>query len=135
MNKIESINLIYRNPDVRGGRPCIVGTTIRVIDLVMAMNFRERGPDELAADYDLPMEKVHAALAYYYCNRAEIDADIRADIKRSDELVREYMDLQDLPDVSSLRFRLAVARAYAELNQEAVAGRAEAEFELAAQAN
>ncbi|MCE2473101.1 MAG: DUF433 domain-containing protein, partial [Anaerolineae bacterium] len=30
MKTIESINLIYRDPDVRGGRPCIVGTGLRV---------------------------------------------------------------------------------------------------------
>ena len=127
MDKIESINLIYRNPNVRGGRPCIVGTTIRVLDIVIAMNINERRPEEMAADYDLPLEKVHAALAYYYCNQAEIDADIRDDIKRSDELVRVALAVEDMPDVNSVRFRMAVARAYAEINDEAL--RAEAGLE------
>ena len=52
MNTIESIDLIYRNPEVRGGKPCIVGTGLRVIDIVMAMIFAERTPDQLAQDYD-----------------------------------------------------------------------------------
>ena len=55
MNKVESINLIYRNPDVRGGRPCIVGTDLRVLDIIISMIFAERTPDELAEDYALSM--------------------------------------------------------------------------------
>ena len=34
------------------------------------------------------MAEAHAALAYYYCNKAEIDKDIREDIRRSDELAK-----------------------------------------------
>lgn len=38
MQTILSINLIYSNPKVRAGRPCIVGTTLRVTDVVMMMS-------------------------------------------------------------------------------------------------
>ncbi|MCE2473099.1 MAG: DUF433 domain-containing protein, partial [Anaerolineae bacterium] len=69
MSTIESINLIYRDPDVRGGRPCIVGTDLRVLDIVISKIFAERSPDELAQDYDLSMAEVHTALAYYYCKK------------------------------------------------------------------
>ncbi len=86
MNTIESINLIYRNPEVRGGRPCIVGTDLRVLDIVISMIFAERTPDLLAEDYALSMAEVYAALAYYHCNKAEIDEDIREDFKRSDAI-------------------------------------------------
>lgn len=86
MNKIESINLIYRNPDVRGGRPCIVGTDLRVLDIVISKIFAERTPDQLAEDYALSMAEVYAALAYYHRNKAEIDEDIREDFKRSDAI-------------------------------------------------
>ena len=88
MNTIESISLIYRNPKTRGGRPCIVGTGLRVMDIVSAMIFADRSPDQLAQDYDLSLAKVHAALAYYYDNKDEIDEDIREDIRRSDEMVK-----------------------------------------------
>ncbi|MDE2774896.1 MAG: DUF433 domain-containing protein [Chloroflexota bacterium] len=118
MNTIESINLIYRNPEVRGGRPCIVGTTLRVIDIVMAMNFAERTPDQLAQDYDLSMAETHAALAYYYCNKAEIDADIREDIRIGLELAKEGRDrpeksnlLQTAFDNSLSKYRAALQRA------------------------
>ncbi len=86
MNTIESANLIYRNPDVRGGRPCIVGTSLRVLDIVISKIFAERTPDQLAEDYALSMAEVYAALAYYHCNKAEIDEDIREDFKRSDAI-------------------------------------------------
>ena len=84
MNTIESIDLIYRNPKIRGGRPCIVGTDLRVIDIVISKIFAERTPEQLAEDYALSMAEVYAALAYYYCNKDEIDEDIREDFKRSD---------------------------------------------------
>ena len=86
MNRIESINLIYRNPEIRGGRPCIVGSDLRVLDIVISMIFSERSPEQLAQDYGLSMAEVHAALAYYHCNKAEIDEDIREDIKRSEAI-------------------------------------------------
>ncbi len=86
MNTIESINLIYRDPEVRGGRPCIVGTDLRVLDIVISKIFAERTPDQLAEDYALSMAEVYAALAYYHCNKAEIDEDIREDFKRSDAI-------------------------------------------------
>ncbi len=86
MNTIESINLIYRDPEIRGGRPCVVGTDLRVLDIVVAMIFDERNPDQLAQDYALSMAEVHAALSYYHCNKAEIDEDIREDIKRSEAI-------------------------------------------------
>lgn len=89
MNKIESINLIYRNPEVRGGRPCIVGTGLRVIDIVMAMQFGNRSPEQMAEDYQVSLAKVHAALAFYYENKDEIDEDIREDIRIGLELAKE----------------------------------------------
>ena len=132
MDEIESINLIYRDPDVRGGRPCIVGTDLRVLDIVISKIFAERTPDELAQDYNLSMAEVHAALAYYYCNKDEIDSDIRDDFKRSDELARQglnriekpvYEDVnpeRDLAAINSSTVAQAVASAL-EAHAEAIA--------------
>ncbi len=44
---IESINLITRKPGVRGGRPCIIGTGLRVTDIVVAMRYHGRTPTRL----------------------------------------------------------------------------------------
>ena len=89
MNKIESIELIYRNPKIRGGRPCIVGTSLRVIDIVMAMQFGERSPEQMAEDYQLSLGQVYAALAYYFEHKKEIDKDIREVIRIGRELAKE----------------------------------------------
>ena len=80
-----SINLISSDPKVRGGRPCIAGTGIRVLDIVAVMLFHDQTPAEIAEAYALSLAQVHAALAYYYEHKAEIDADIREQIARGRE--------------------------------------------------
>ena len=79
MGTIESINLIYRDPKVRGGRPCIAGTGLRVMDIVMEQRHGERDPEKIAAVYEIPVGEVHAALAYYHERKDEIDRDIQLD--------------------------------------------------------
>ena len=97
MNKLESINLIYRNPNIRGGRPCILGTGLRVIDIVMSMQFGNRSPEQIANDYQVSLGRIHAALAYYYENKEEIDDDIREDIRIGEELVQEGFGKPEKP--------------------------------------
>lgn len=77
-----SINLITADPSVRGGRPVIAGTSIRVADIVAAKLFHNRTPDDLALDYGLTLAQVYAALAYYYEHKAEIDHDVRQNSAR-----------------------------------------------------
>ena len=40
-------------------------------------------PDELAADYELSLAQVYAALAYYYAHKSELDLDIRVQIDKA----------------------------------------------------
>lgn len=80
------IDLIASDPEVRNGRPCIAGTGLRVTDLAVAHLFHRRTPDELAADYDLSLAQVYAALAYYYEHKAELDLDIRVQIDKARSL-------------------------------------------------
>jgi uncharacterized protein (DUF433 family) len=86
MAAIQSIDLITTDADVRGGRPCIGGTGIRVSDIAMAHLFHQRTPDEISSDYALSLAQVHAALAYYYEHKGELDADIRRQIRTAQEL-------------------------------------------------
>jgi uncharacterized protein (DUF433 family) len=80
MTTIESINLIAIDPMIRAGSPCIAGTGLRVSDIVMAHLFHQRTPDDIAADYELALAQVYAALAYYYEHKARLDVDIRQQI-------------------------------------------------------
>ena len=74
---ILSINLIAADPSVRNGRPCIAGTSIEVSAIVQETILQGKEADEIAADYDLSLAQVYAALAHYYENKPEIDATIR----------------------------------------------------------
>ena len=83
MVTVEAIELITTNPDMRGGQPCIAGTGLRVIDIVMASVFHGRTPGEITSDYEISLAEVHAALAYYYQHKAKLDQDIRSQIDRA----------------------------------------------------
>lgn len=86
MNTIESIKLIYRNPTVHGGQPCVVGTEVRVAEIVMATIFEHQTPQATAVEYAVSLAGVHAAFAYYYTHKDEIDAEIRKQLKAAREL-------------------------------------------------
>jgi len=80
MVTVHNISLIASDAKVRGGRPCIAGTSLRVIDVVMATLFHNQTPGDIAEAYDISLAQVYAALAYYYENKAELDADIREQV-------------------------------------------------------
>jgi uncharacterized protein (DUF433 family) len=80
MQTILSIDLITTDAAVRNGRPCIAGTALRVTDVAMAHLYHQRTADQVVADYELTLAQVHAALAYYYQHKAELDADIRSQV-------------------------------------------------------
>ena len=71
---------IAKTPGICGGLACIAGHRIRVADVVVWHERRGYSPDEIVAMFPgLVLADVHAALAYYFDHRAEIDADLRAD--------------------------------------------------------
>jgi uncharacterized protein (DUF433 family) len=66
-------------PDKCGGKPCVAGTRIRVWDIYVLHERLGKTPDEILDDYpDLSLADIHAALAYYFGNQAEIDAQMKA---------------------------------------------------------
>ena len=91
METVESINLITRNPEIRGGRPCIGGTGLKVSDIVMAMRYHERTPDQIADGYQISLAEVYAALSYYHAHKREIDDDIDDQIKTARKLRDEHI--------------------------------------------
>ncbi len=94
MITVESIDLITTNPDVRGGRPCVSGTSLRVIDVVLATIFHGRSPGEIAADYEVSLADVYAALAYYYQHKPELDRDIREQLDRAQTYKQQSLGSQ-----------------------------------------
>jgi uncharacterized protein (DUF433 family) len=65
----------------------IVGSRSKVIQIVMDRMANGWGPEEIHAQHPhLSLGQIHAAFAYYYDHKAELDAQIEADIRRADEL-------------------------------------------------
>jgi uncharacterized protein (DUF433 family) len=68
---------IVSTPGTCGGRPRIDGHRITVEDVAIWHERMGMSPDEIVSSYpSITLTDVHAALAYYYENRARIDADI-----------------------------------------------------------
>ncbi|MEX0710756.1 MAG: DUF433 domain-containing protein [Pirellulales bacterium] len=71
---------ISKNPGVCGGRACIVGHRIRVMDIVVLHERRGMCPEEIVQQYPgIALADVHAALAYYFDNRREIEDEFQDD--------------------------------------------------------
>ncbi len=73
--KTDSYPHITKTPGVCGGKACIDGTRIRVIDIV-CLEREGMKPEDMLDVFasHLTLAQVHAALAYYYDNRDEIEA-------------------------------------------------------------
>ncbi len=77
---ILSIDEIVSDPKVRGGRPVIAGTAIRVSDIVAYHLYGdELTPEQIADNFRLSLGQVYAALAYYHLHKVEIDDEMRRD--------------------------------------------------------
>lgn len=71
--------LIIRTPDTCGDRPRIVGTRVSVQRIAV---WHKRGltPEEIRDRFGhLNLAQIHAALAYYYANRDEIEEYLAAE--------------------------------------------------------
>lgn len=65
-------------PGIAGGKPRIAGHRITVQDIVIWHERMGKSVDEIAAEHDLRIADVYAALAYYFDHRAEIDEALRS---------------------------------------------------------
>src|SRR5262249_11454626 len=64
-------------PQIAGGKPRIAGHRITVQNVVVWHELMGKSVDEIAAEYDLSVADVYAALAYYFDHREEIDRTMR----------------------------------------------------------
>ena len=71
---------IEMTPGISGGKPRIAGRRITVQNIAVWHERIGKSADEIAAEHDLTLSAVFAALAYYFAHRAEIDEAIRADL-------------------------------------------------------
>jgi uncharacterized protein (DUF433 family) len=74
-------------PVTCGGKPRIAGTRIKVAHVATWYERMGLSPDEIVSKWPhLTLSDVHAALAYYYDHRQQIDDDIRQGEAFADQL-------------------------------------------------
>ena len=69
--------LIVITPDVCGGKPRIAGRRITVQNIAIWHERMGLAVDQIATEHSLSLAEIHAALAYYFANRPEIEQSIR----------------------------------------------------------
>jgi uncharacterized protein (DUF433 family) len=84
MVTVLSLPQIVSDESIRGGRPVIAGTGLRVSDVAALHSLHGNTPDEIASAFDISLAQVHSALAYYFAHQAEIDAELRSDSEAFD---------------------------------------------------
>jgi uncharacterized protein (DUF433 family) len=82
---------ITKTPGVCGGRACIAGHRVRVMDVVVLHEWRGLSPEEIVHTYPgITLADVHAALAYYFDNRQEIEAEFRHEEEVAESLKSKF---------------------------------------------
>ncbi len=79
----------YSHIVLEDGVPTIAGTTMKVVELVMAQVAYGWSPEELHFQHpDLSLGQIHAALAYYWDHKEQLDQDM----ERRSRLAEEARD-------------------------------------------
>jgi uncharacterized protein (DUF433 family) len=79
-------SMIWSKPGMNGGRPCIAGTGTSV-RCIAVYDMKSYLAEEIVADRPyLTLAQVHAARAYYWASKDEIDADLAAEAAFYDEM-------------------------------------------------
>jgi uncharacterized protein (DUF433 family) len=87
---------ITRSPEVCGGKACIAGHRVRVLDVVVWREHQGMTPDEIVSHIPtITLADVHAALAYYFDHIDEIQQEMRAEREFSEEFRRSNPSLLD----------------------------------------
>ncbi len=70
---------ISKTPGICGGKACIAGHRIRVMDIVVQYENVGLSPTQIVKDVfpSITVADVHAAIAYYLDHREEIEADFQ----------------------------------------------------------
>lgn len=68
--------LIVRRDGVNGGRPCLAGTGLSVHEIAVAYQRGMDGREILEQFPHVDLARIHAAIAYYLVNKAQLDAEL-----------------------------------------------------------
>jgi uncharacterized protein (DUF433 family) len=84
---------IVKEPGYCGGKAAIDDTRVRVNNVAWLAKQGLTPPQVLEHYPDLTLAQVHAALAYYYDNRDEIEAELAAEDQADDDFERRKAEL------------------------------------------
>lgn len=75
---------VVLDPD---GVPTIAGSTMKVVEIVMAQQAHGWSPEEIHFQHPyLPLGHIYSALAYYWDHQQELDADIDRQTRFSEDV-------------------------------------------------
>ncbi len=85
-------SFIVQSPDIRHGRPRVVGTGITVHRIAIWYRLGYR-PEQIVTEFypHISLAQIFAALSYYFANQLIIDAEIAAEEAEADRLEAEFM--------------------------------------------
>ena len=72
-------SLISRDPQIRGGRPCVAGTGVTVQRIATWYKLGLAPEEVVDRIGHLTLAQVHAAIAHYHANRDEMEESMAAD--------------------------------------------------------
>ena len=102
---MEAIQHIEIDPKKCGGKPCVAGTRIRVWDIHVWHNLRGQSPEQIVVEFpQLTLADVHAALAYYFDHREEIQRQAKED----EEFVAQMKQAQGVTKFDLLKQKLGL---------------------------
>jgi uncharacterized protein (DUF433 family) len=81
---------ITKDPSVCSGRPCIEGTRVRVLD-ILVLHEEGLSPEQIVKEFTSlsgPAD-VYAALLYYHDHKSGIEADLKEDEGLAEQYERE----------------------------------------------
>ena len=84
--RVDIGTMVASAPGIKSGAPHLAGTGVTVRSVA---RWHQAGlmPEEIVLKFSgVKLEQVHAALAYYFANQQEIDADIRDQEAKADEI-------------------------------------------------
>jgi uncharacterized protein (DUF433 family) len=86
---IDLNGLLEAREGFRQGRPVLRGTGITV-QTIVAAHLRGETPEEILEGFPhASLAAIHAALAYYYAHKDEMDAEYEEDVRWGEERIAE----------------------------------------------
>lgn len=87
---IKLSSLLVTRPGYRQGRPCLRGTGITVHAVAAAYLAGLSAQEICQQNPDLDPSLFYAALAYYFANREQVEAELEADRIEGERLAAQY---------------------------------------------